>query len=282
MPALPRYARAFMRPLVLLLSLAVTAACTSGPDDPTGPPSSSQVSDAKARLQASLAGTAEIREVLERIGLLPSYTCGEPRNTFAGDVVGSMQASYGCATATLDAGDPARDVVTVAFPPGGCDAAGARFAGSMVARISGGDDTFALELDPRALTIDGNGIAALGGYASCGDATRYWASAAGTAHGKLYEIDVEVEKRAGVPFLSSMMFAVDGMLTLTDPSGADTVTLDGVEYEVGDLFPRAGTIVIQTASGHRISATFSSGSILTGNVRVEIDAHAAVTIPIPA
>ena len=60
------------------------------------------------------------------------------------------------------------------------------------------------------------------------------------------------------------------------------MTLDGVEYEVGDLFPHAGTIVVQTASGHRIAATFSSSSKLTGSVRVVIDAHDAVTIPIPA
>ncbi len=277
--------------LTVLLSAACASACTPRSDDPAvdagasvlpDPPSPSQISDARARLQAALAGTAEIREVLERLGLLPSYTCGEPRGTFAGDVVGSMQARYGCATVTLDAGDPARDVVTVAFPPGGCFVGSALFAGSMVARISGGDDTFALELDPRALTIDANGIAALGGYASCGDASRYWATATGTAHGKTYAIEVEVERRAGAPFISPTVFAVDGSLTLTDASGTDAVTLDGVEYKSGDLFPRAGTIVVQTASGHRISATFSSSSAITGSVRLVIDAHDPVAIPIPA
>jgi hypothetical protein len=278
--------------LTLLLAAACASACTPHGDDDLAidarlpelpdPPSPSQISDARSLLQASLAGATEIREVLERIGLLPSYTCGEPRGTFAGDVVGSMMARYGCATVTLDAGDPARDVVTVAFPPGGCQVGAALFSGSMIARISGGDDTFALDLDPRGLTIDGNGIAAMGGYSSCGDASRYWAFATGTAHGKAYEIDVEVERRAGVPFISSTMFAVDGTLTLTDASGIDSVTLDGVEYEVGDLFPRAGVIVIRTASGHRITATFSSTSVLTGSVRVVIDSHDAVTILIPA
>ena len=278
-----------MRRLGFLLSLAA-AACASRGDDPPADgktelpdlPGPAEIADAKARLQAALAGATEIRQVLERVGVLPTYSCGEPRNTFAGDVVGSMQARYGCAAVTLDASDPARDVVTVAFPAGGCDVGGVRFAGSMIARISGGDDTFALELDPRNLTIGGDGIAARGGYASCGDASRYWAAATGTAHGKAYAIDVEVEKRAGVPFISSTMFAVDGTLTLADASGTDTVTLDGVQYESGDLFPRAGTIVVQTAGGHRISATFGSGSIVTGNVRVVIDGHDPVTIPIPA
>jgi hypothetical protein len=288
MPARARYARPLMRSLLLARLLALSAACATacapGSDDPDvdARPSASQITDAKARLQAALAGAAEIREVLERIGLLPTYTCGEPRGNFVADAVGSMQARYSCATVTLDAGDPARDVITVAFPTGGCELGGALFVGSMIARVSGGDDTFALELDPRDLTIDGNGIAAVGGYGSCGDASRYWASATGTAHGKMYAIDVEIEERAGVPFLSSTMLAVDGTMTLTDASGTDTVTLDGVQYEVGDLFPTAGTIVVQTASGHRISATFSSSSVLTGNVRVVIDAHEAVTIPIPA
>ena len=281
-----------LRPFALVaLAAACAATCKSREDAPPGDgdpgnlpdlPSASQIADARSRLQVALAGADEIREVLERVGLLPSYTCGEPRGTFAGDVVGAMQARYGCATVTLDTGDPARDVVTVAFPAGGCELGGALFAGSMVARISGGDDTFALELDPRSLTIGGDGIAALGGYASCGDARRYWASATGTADGTQYAIDVTVEQREGVPFISSTMLAVDGTMTLTDGSGTDMVTLDGVEYEVGDLFPRAGTLVVQTASGHRISAVFSSGSVLTGNVRVVIDAHDAVTIPIPA
>ena len=152
----------------------------------------------------------------------------------------------------------------------------------MIARVSGGDDTFALDLDPRNLMIGGNRIAAVGGYGSCGDASRYWASATGTAHGKMYAIDVEIEKRAGVPFISSTMLAVDGTMTLTDASGTDTLTLDGVQYEIGDLFPRAGTITLQTASGHRISAAFSSSSVLTGSVRVVIDSHDPVIIPIPA
>jgi len=288
-----------MRPLRLTLTLTLTLTlvaalapgCKPGSDDPATDaglpelpdlPSPSQIADAKARIQAALAGATEIREVLERLGILPTYTCGEPRNTFVGATLGSMQARYGCATVMLDAGDPARDVVTVAFPPGGCDVGGAQFAGSMVARISGGDDTFALELDPRNLTIEGKTLTALGGYGSCGDASRYWASATGTAHGKMYAIDVEVEKRAGIPFIGSTMLAVDGTVTLTDGSGTDSVILDGVEYEVGDLFPHAGTIVVQTASGHRISATFSSTSIFTGNVRVTIDSHDPVTIPIPA
>jgi hypothetical protein len=277
-----------MRLLGLILALT---ACTPSdglpgtdarPPDLPDPPSASQISDAKARLQAALAGTGQIREVLERLGILPTYTCGEPRNTFVGEAVGSMQARYGCASVALDAGDPARDVVTVAFPAGGCEVGGAVFAGSLIARVSGGDDTFALELDPRSLSIGGKSIDALGGYRSCGDASRYWASASGTTHGKMFAIDVEVEQRAGIPFISGTRFAVDGTLALTDASGTDTVTLDGIEYETGDLFPSAGTIAVQTASGHRISATFSSGSVVSGSVRVVIDSHDAVTIPIPA
>jgi hypothetical protein len=269
---------------LLAVSVAGAAACSSDSDHRPDPdlPSESQISDAKARLGASLAGAAEIRQVLERVGLLPSYTCGEPRGMFSSKLLGSMQTRYSCATITLDAGDPTRDVVTVAFPTGGCELAGAQFVGSMIARVSGGDDTFSLELDPRSLAIDGNHVAATGGYRSCGDATEYWATATGTAHGKAYDIDVTIEKRAGVPIIGSTMLAVDGTLTLTDASGTDTVTLDGVEYEVGDLFPRAGTISVETATGHQISATFSSGSILNGNVRLVIDDHDAVTIPIPA
>lgn len=280
-----------MRPTSLLAAAAAwAAACTPRGGDPEvdarpavlpNPPSPSQLADARGRLQAALAGTTEIREVLERVGLLPSYGCGEPRGTFAGEVRGSMQARYGCATVTLDSSDPARDVVTAQFPPGGCFVGSALFAGSMVARISGGDDSFALELDPRGLTIDGNGIAALGGFASCGDTSRYWASAASSALGKAYAIEVEIERRAGAPFISPTVFAVDGTLTLTDASGTDAVTLDGVEYKVGDVFPRAGAVVVQTAPGHRISATFSGASVLTGHVRVVIDAHDPVIIQIP-
>lgn len=305
MPDRDRYAREPMlraplrlisrRSLAPALALAAVAALSfaacAPPGDSTGDdddsslpdlPSASQISDAKARLQASLAGASEIRKVLERLGILPTYTCGEPRNTFVGQAVGSMQARYGCATVALDASNPTRDVVTVTFPPGGCDVGGTPFAGSMVARISGGDDTFALELDPRNLSVGGKTLTALGGYGSCGDASRYWASATGTAYGRAFTVDALVEKRAGTPFLSSTMLAVDGALTLTDASGTDSVTLDGVEYEVGDTFPHAGTIVVETAAGHRISATFSTSSRFTGSVRLVIDAHDAVVIPIPA
>ena len=34
----------------------------------------------------------------------------------------------------------------------------------------------------------------------------------------MYAIDVEIEKRAGTPFISSTLLAVDGTLTLTDCS----------------------------------------------------------------
>ena len=129
--------RGSMRSLLLARLLAVSAACAAacspGSDDPGADakpsdlpnlPSASQIADAKARLQAALAGASEIREVLERIGLLPTYTCGQPRGNFVAGVIGSMQARYSCATVTLDAGDPARDVVTVAFPTGGCELGG--------------------------------------------------------------------------------------------------------------------------------------------------------------
>src|SRR3712207_410126 len=67
-------------------ALSLAPACVPRSDDPmTGDdspdlpdlPSSAQISDAKARLQAALAGASEIRKVLERLGVLPTYTCGE-------------------------------------------------------------------------------------------------------------------------------------------------------------------------------------------------------------
>src|SRR5688572_9025128 len=101
MPAPARYARGPMQSLRLMLAItlaaAIAPACTRPDDLPTAdakppdlpdPPSASQIADARARLQAALAGGSEIRKVLERLGLLPTYTCGEPRSTFVGEAVG--------------------------------------------------------------------------------------------------------------------------------------------------------------------------------------------------
>jgi hypothetical protein len=254
-----------MRRLFLIL---LTTACGGGTV-----PTQGEIDDAKARVDLAAAASDDARSILELLGLLPTYECGEPRSLFLEDVDASIEASYGCATVLIDSTDLTQDTLTATFSEGGCSAAGHTVGGTLFVSLSGGEEAFSLELDAHGLVVDGRTIGALAGYGTCGDETRYWVDASGEG----YSLDLEVAKRAGIPIIGGTTLLVSGSGTIR----GDTVTLTAVEYEIGETLPHAGTITIHTADGHSIEATFSDSSPLYLEVVVRIDAHDAVTIPLP-
>lgn len=272
-----------MRQTLAVVAVAgLLQGCVAESDLPDVPepdlPSQTEIEAAKAELSGAVASAEGARAALELLGILPSYECGEPRRTFVGRVVEELTVSWSCATFTTAAVGDQADVVTVTFAAAGCPVTGHTLGGTLVLRYSGGEDRMDLELDARALVVDGALVGALAGYGTCGDETRYWALAEGDG----YRVDVQIAKRDGIPLIGGTTLLIDGSAQLTDDAGTDSVAFTGVEYEVGDLLPRHGTIVIQTAAGRRIEATFDLDSPIYGSVRLVIDAHDAVTIYLPA
>jgi hypothetical protein len=258
----------------LCLAILVSACGDADMTDPPDPPSQAEIADARARIDAASDDVEQVRSALEKIGILPTYTCGEPQGGYVSRLSEALDGQYGCADLAVDGSDPARDVVIVTFPSEGCTIDGHVLTGTMTIAVAAGDDRFLLELDVTALGVDGRTAPVIASYEECGDETRYGA----IANGEGWSLDVVVAKRDGIPVIGGTTLILDG----TGMRNGDQLTLTGLEYEIGDLLPKAGRIVIQTATGHRIQATFTEASPVHLEVEVIIDAHDAVTIPIPA
>lgn len=266
----------------------VTDPATNPPTNPapggTGLPSQALIEEAKARLGVTMTGTDLARVALEQLGFLPTYDCGAPRGEFVPDVLDALAVEYACATVSVDSSDPAVDAITVTFDEAGCEVAGRNLSGALVVRLAGGQDRFDLEVDARALAVDGALVQALAGYGTCSDETRYWVLAEGDVPGhagKTFYIDASVAKRDGLPVIGGTTLMLSGTGELTEAGATDRVTMESVEYELGDLLPKNGTIILETASGRRIRATFTQESPLYRKVSIQIDAYDAVTVVIP-
>ena len=262
----------------LMFPVLVATACGCGmPEapDPPDPPSDALVAEARARAEKSVASIEDARAVLEMIGILPTYDCTVGRNEYVGAALEEIPTKAACATLTTAVIDGTTDEITATFPAEGCDVVGHHVTGVFVVRITGGTDTFGVELDAHDLVVDGRQISALAGYGTCGDETRYWVAADGTVEGEPFTVDAEVGKRDGIPVIGGTTLLITGTATV----GSDSVTMTGIEYEIGDFLPKNGTLVIQTAE-HRIEVTFDLDSPILGDVTVKIDDYAAVTIPV--
>lgn len=269
---------------VSAFSLALSACDTSDVKDAVDDvPSKAEVDDAKARVGLSSDALGRLHAALEFLGIIPVYTCGEPRSTFAGKLPESLKSGFAGATLTLDSGDPATDLVTVAFPPGGAGVRGFNVTGNLFIKTSGGSDRFNLEVDARDAKVDGKPVQTIAGYGTCGDSTDYWAESEGALAGTsaLYALDSRVAKKAGLPLIGSTTLRIDAFGAVTQAGKSDLVTLTAVNYEVGKILPRSGTIEIVTSSGRRIAATFSDDTPLVGQVKVRVDGKNAVSIPLP-
>jgi hypothetical protein len=248
-----------------------------------GEPTEQEIEDAKVRTEAGLASADRLRTVLELIGLLPTYDCGEPRRSFVGEAAEGIRTKLACATATVEAEGETGDLIRVAFPEEGCKAFGHQLTGEVLYRFSGGEDRMDLAADLGSLQIDGEPIEAEGGYGTCSDETRYWASIEGRVprtSDTSFSLDGRVAARDGIPVIGGTELVVDGPGAVTRPEGTDKVTFDGLHYEIGEYLPKDGRLLIETASGHSIEATFHSTLWRLGKAQIVVDGSDPVTVPI--
>jgi hypothetical protein len=254
----------------------VTAGCSSMP-------SQEEIDDAKARASAAVRAANQARQALELLGILPVYTCGEPRRTFVGRAVEEAQSEIGCVTATASESGETADQVTLAFPEAGCSAGGYMLSGQALYLYSGGEDRLTLDGDFRGIKIDGDPLQAKAGYGTCGDEKSVWALAEGELPnevGKGFKIDGKVGIRDGMPLIGSTSLLLDGSGEVTVSSGSDRLTLTGLLYEIGEYMPKEGSLLIETAGGTAIKVTFRETLWKLGEAEVVIDDRSPVKVPI--
>jgi hypothetical protein len=260
------------------LSVAVLAAACGAE-----PPTKEEVDAARATVERAVAATHQARGALEVLGILPVYTCGEPRRAFVGRAAEGVHARYACATATVEAHDSVTDAVVMTFAQGGCDIHGLRFTGQVAFLYRGGEDRMEVHANLRGLAVDGHTVQAQVGYGTCGDETRLFADVAGSVPGRkdhAFHIDGRVGMRSGVPVIGGSELVLNGPGELMGPQGTDRLTLASLLYDVGQYLPKQGTAVLETADGHRLEAHFQEVLWRVGKVEVTIDDKEPVTVPI--
>lgn len=267
----------------LAMAAAFIGCTTDSVTDKLPVPSQSEIDDAKARVGYSSDAAGMVYNALKLLGVIPVYTCGEPRSSFSGKLPANLSTGYAGAAVTLNASDPAEDKITVAFPAAGTTVHKQKVTGSLLITTAGGEDRFTLEVDARNALVNGKPVQALAGYGTCGDSTTYWTEAEGTLPGttSAYALETHVGKKAGLPLIGSTTLLINAAGTLGPTASRDQVTLKNVDYKLGDILPQSGTIIIVTASGRRISASFNDDTPMVGLVTVRIDSKAPVTIPLP-
>jgi hypothetical protein len=246
-------------------------------------PSQEEVDAARATVERAVAASHQARGALEALGLLPVYTCGEPRRSFVGRAAEGVQARYACATATVEPRDAQADTVVVTFAEGGCDIHGLRFTGQVAFLYTGGEDLMEVHADLRGLAVDGHAVQAQVGYGTCGDETRLFADVAGSVPGRethTFRVNARVGMRSGLPVIGGSELVLDGPGELTGPEGTDRLTLTSLLYDVGAYLPKEGTAVLETADGHRVEAHFQEVLWRVGKVELTIDGKEPVTVPI--
>jgi phytoene dehydrogenase-like protein len=63
-------------------------------------------------------------------------------------------------------------------------------------------------------------------------------------------------------------------------AGTSQLTLGQVEYEPGDIFPKSGLILLETASGHSLQARIITNSAFVQSIELSLDDRDLVIIPI--
>ncbi|WP_233610072.1 MULTISPECIES: hypothetical protein [Corallococcus] len=268
-----------MRRIACLAAFAALSTTACGDNLPT----KEEIDDATARVERLAASTHQVRGAFEMLGLMPVYTCGEPRRTFLNHAVEGLSASVTCATARVQAVDDVTDSVVVSFPSGGCDVHGLRFTGRAVLEYRGGEDLMEMKADLRELAVDGQSLQAKVGYGTCADETRLFAEVEGRVPNRedhTFHINSTVGKRDGLPIIGGTSLVFDGPGELTGPSGTDRITVTSLEYEVGNYLPKEGTAVVETANGHRLSLAFHPVLWRVGRVEVTVDDKEPVTVPV--
>lgn len=264
---------------IACLALAALATTACGDNLPT----KEEIDDATARVERLAASTHQVRGALELLGLMPVYTCGEPRRSFLNHAVEGLSSTVACATARVEAVDAVTDAVVVSFPSSGCDVHGLRFTGRAVLAYRGGEDLMEMSADLRELAVDGRALQAKVGYGTCSDETRLFADVEGQVPGReehTFHINSSVGKRDGLPIIGGTTLVFDGPGELTGPNGTDRITLTSLLYEVGNYLPKEGTALVETANGHRLNLAFQPVLWRVGKVEVTVDDKDPVTVPV--
>jgi hypothetical protein len=266
-----------MRRLVPLCLAALVTGC--GVEKPT----QEEIDAAKAKVERAVAASHLARGALEALGILPVYTCGEPRRSFVSEAAAGVHTRYACATATVEPRDAVTDSVVLRFDEGGCEVHGLRFTGQAAFLYRGGEDLMEVAADLRGLTVDGHSVQAEVGYGTCGDETRVFVDVEGGVPGRegyTFHIDGRVGMRGGVPVIGGSELVLDGPGELKGPDGTDRLTLTSLLYDVGQYLPKQGTAVLETSDGHRVEARFEEVLWRVGKVEVTIDDKEPVTVPL--
>jgi len=264
---------------IALFALLPLLATACGVREPT----QEELEAARVRVEQAMGAAARARSALELLGVLPVYECGEPRRTFVGRASESIQAQVACITVTSEAVDASTDAVVLAFSEAGCTARGHGVSGLARFHYSGGEERMSLSADLRELKVNGSTLQAQVGYGTCGDESSAWVRTEGALpdlEGHSFRLDGRVASRPGLPLIGGTELRLDGTGALTSPAGTDTLTLTGVLYELGDLAPKEGEVLVESAEGGRGKATFRPGLWRTGKMELVIDDGEPVTVPI--
>ncbi len=269
------------QPLSTLTLIAWVAGLSVGCGRP--PPTQAEVADAKGRVEGAVEAASHAREALELLGVVPVYTCGEPRRTFVGQAAQKVRAEHGCVAVSTEARSDAEDALLLTYQAEDCRIFGKRVTGSSLFRYSGGEDRLTLEADFRLTSVNGTPVQATAGYGTCSDERRYWGLAEGQLRqppGVAFRVDGKVAVREGLPVIGGTTLIVDGAGELSQLEGIDRITFAGLEYELTEYLPREGSVVIETASGHRVEARFRPSLWRLGEAEVTLDEQPPVTVPI--
>jgi hypothetical protein len=271
--------------LSVLLAFACLSGCDSGDVADAAPdvPSKAETDDARARVGYGSEGLSGLRVILEILGLIPVYSCGEPRAVFAGKIPDSLASRFAGSHIDLDASDPARDKFTILLPSQGMSVKGQTLTGTLLLTTSGGEDRLTLEVDATQARVNGVPIRSKAGYGECGDSSEYWGHSEGPLSGNqgTYLVDTRVSQKAGMPFFGGTTFRIDAEGSYTRGGKTDALTLTSIEYEGGKTLPNSGVMLIETSNGHRIKATFSDHTPLLRQVTVKVDSYTGITLLLP-
>ncbi|WP_342379625.1 hypothetical protein NVS55_09045 [Myxococcus stipitatus] len=268
-----------MRPVLALSLVLLVAAC--GENDV---PPDELVESAKARVERAAAAGHLARSALEVLGVMPVYTCGEPRRSFLDVAAVDVRTRLSCVTTSVERVDAVTDAVVLTFAERGCDIHGLKFTGRAVIQYRGGEDRMEVEASLRQLEVDGQPLDVATGYGTCGDQTSVWAqvyTAVPGQPGHGIQLDVQVTHRPGLPLLGGSTLVLDGQGALVIPDGrVDRLTFTALQYEVGEFLPKEGTLALQTVDGHSVEASFQPSLWRVGKVKLTVDDHKSVTVPI--
>lgn len=246
-----------------------------------GTPASVAASEELERADDAVTALDRSRQALQWLGILPSYECGEDERFFVGRLVESLNAEAGC-VAVADEPDDAHDRATVSFGEG-CVVRGRRLSGELAIVVSGGDDRKRVELDLSSVAVDGESIPVQVSYGTCGDEDQYAARVSGTlsqSPKRTFALDLTVASQEGVVLIGDNTLVLKGHGELVHPEGADRVSFDSLSYEMGDVLPKDGEVLVETSKEKHVRVRFEEKFWRLGLAEVKVNDDEPVVIPV--